>query len=191
MDLRQQTTTSLATSEAAARAQIRTLADQVAIRDLGALYSIAVDDHDIDTVVDCFARDGRFIRAGVSTQGHSDLRAFYATMMDRYVTTLHIPNSHTIAVDTAAGTAAGLLTGQAELALEGRLLLAAYRYTDDYVRIDDRWVFASRDLRFMYNVPFEQMPTSFADSRRIRLPGAPYADADFPETLPSWKAYRS
>ena len=49
--------------------------------------------------------------------------------------------------------------------------MAAYRCDDRYLRDGDRWVFASRELRFMYNVPFEQMPASFADSRRIRLPG--------------------
>lgn len=113
-------------------------------------------------------------------------------MMDRYVTTLHIPNSHVIDVDPAAGTATGLLTGQAELALGNRLLMAAYRYDDRYRRLaDGRWVFAARELRFMYNVPFEQMPTSFADAQRIRLPGSPHTDGDYPETLPTWDSYRS
>ena len=112
-------------------------------------------------------------------------------MMDRYVTTLHIPNSHVIEVDTDAGTATGLLTGQAELALGNRLLMAAYRYDDSYVRDDaGRWTFAARELQFMYNVPFEQMPTSFADRVRIRPPGGPDADGDYPETLPTWTTYR-
>ena len=42
----------------------------------------------------------------------------------------------------------------------------------------------------MYNVPFEQMADSFADSVRIRPPGGPDADGDYPETLPTWTTYR-
>ena len=191
MDLDLATSTTLAGSPEELARQVRTLADKDAIRALGALYSVAVDDHDLATVVRCFAPDGSFGRAGTTYAGHEELRPFYASMMDRYVTTLHIPNSHVIEVDTDAGTATGLLTGQAELALGNRLLMAAYRYDDRYVRDDDgRWTFAARELRFMYNVPFEQMPTSFADSVRIRPPGGPDAAGDYPETLPTWTTYR-
>jgi len=69
--------------------------------------------------------------------------------------------------------------------------MAAYRYDDSYVRdAAGRWVFQARELNFMYNVPFEQMPTSFADSVRIRPPGGPDADGDYPETLPTWTTFR-
>ena len=190
MDLDAATSTTLAGSPDELARQVRTLADKDAIRALGALYSVAVDDHDLSTLVRCFAGDGTFTRAGTTYAGHDELTPFYASMMDRYVTTLHIPNSHVIDVDTEAGTATGLLTGQAELALGNRLLMAAYRYDDRYVREDDRWVFAARELRFMYNVPFEQMPTSFADSKRIRPPEGPHADGDYPESLPTWTTYR-
>jgi len=191
MDLDLATSTLLAGSSEELARQVRTLADKDAIRALGALYSVAVDDHDLATVVRCFAPDGSFSRAGTTYAGHEELRPFYAVMMDRYVTTLHIPNSHVIEVDTVAGTATGLLTGQAELALGSRLMMAAYRYDDSYVRDDaGRWTFAARELRFMYNVSFEQMPTSFADSIRIRPPGGPDAAGDYPETLPTWTTYR-
>ncbi|NJC71869.1 hypothetical protein HC031_19410 [Planosporangium thailandense] len=60
--------------------------------------------------------------------GHDDLRTFYTWMMDRYVTTLHIPNIHVADVDTKSVTATG--TGQAELERESRLLMAANRYDD-------------------------------------------------------------
>ncbi|MBM7516478.1 nuclear transport factor 2 family protein [Nocardioides nitrophenolicus] len=191
MNLDDTTTTILATDETSTRRALRELADKDAIRALGALYSIAVDDHDLATVVRCFADDGSFTRAGTTYAGHAVLREFYAGMMDRYVTTLHIPNSHVIDVDTEAGTATGLLTGQAELALGNQLLMAAYRYDDSYLRLDTgRWVFAARELRFMYNLPVEQMPTGFADARRIRLPGTAPVEGDFPETLPTWSTYR-
>ena len=190
MDLTAATTTALADSATGLAQQVRALADREAIRALGALYSIAVDDHDLETVVRCFHPEGTFARGGVEHVGHEALREFYAQSMDRYTTTLHVPNSHLVEVHSAAGTAKGLLLGQAELALRGRLLMAAYRYHDRYVREQGRWVFSSRTLQFMYNVPFEEMGTSFGDRMRIRAPGAEARSGDYPETLPTWTSYR-
>ena len=184
------TTTTLASSPDEAYRQLREVADKAALVNLSVLYSMAVDDHDLDTVVACFAPDGTFTRLGTTVRGHDDLRAFYGSMMDRYVTTLHTPESHVAVVDVDAGTATGVVNGHGELALGDQLLLAAYRYDDRYVRLDDRWVFASRTIRFMYNVPFEQMATSFADRNRLRVPGTAVAEGDYPETLPTWSTPR-
>lgn len=190
MDLASATTTTLAGTPEEAYLQLREQADTAALANLSALYSIAVDDHDLDTVVACFAPEGTFTRLGNTVTGHAALREFYATMMDRYVTTLHVPNTHLADVDTLAGTATGMVTGHAEVALGSRLLLAAYRYDDRYVRLESRWVFATRTIRFMYNVPFEEMATSFSDSMRMRIPGTDVAAGDYPETLPTWSTYR-
>lgn len=184
------TTTTLAGSPDEAYRQLREVADKAALVNLSVLYSMAIDDHDLDTVVACFAPDGTFTRLGTTVRGHEDLRTFYGSMMDRYVTTLHTPESHVAVVDVDAGTATGVVNGHGELALGDTLLLAAYRYDDRYVRLDDRWVFESRTIRFMYNVPFEQMATSFSDARRLRVPGTPVAEGDYPEALPTWFTYR-
>jgi uncharacterized protein (TIGR02246 family) len=189
MDLHAQTRTTLpATPEDTAR-QVRALADRVALSDLVALYAMALDDHDLPTVLDCFAPDGRFTRFGATAAGPEELRACFTEIMDRYVMTLHVPDTQVASVDTDAGTAHGVTTSHAELALDGRLLVAAFRYEDDYVRRDGRWVFQSRALRFVYTVPVEQMATSFADNRRIRLPGAPHVAADIPESSTTWETY--
>jgi uncharacterized protein (TIGR02246 family) len=184
---RQITTPDLDTPEAIAE-QVRVLTAQSAIRDLAALYSMAVDDHDIEGVLTCFAKDGSFKRAGIPNKGHEALRAFYISMMDRYVTTLHTPHTHTIAVN--GETASGILTGHAELSLQGTLMMTAYRYIDEYVRESGRWVFASRELQSMYVVPFEAMGSSFRDEIRIRWPQTTYQAAAFPETLPTWNSYK-
>jgi hypothetical protein len=184
------TATTLPGSPEEAYRQVRELADKAALVNLSVLYSMAVDDHDLDTVVACFAPDGTFTRLGTTVRGHADLRTFYGSMMDRYVTTLHTPESHVAVVDVDAGTARGVVNGHGELALGDKLLLAAYRYDDRYVRLDDRWVFAARTIRFMYNVPFEEMATSFADRRRLRVPGTPVAEGDYPESLATWSTPR-
>jgi uncharacterized protein (TIGR02246 family) len=168
---------------------VQGLADESAIRNLAALYAMAVDDHDIERVLDCFADDGTFTRAGNTTRGKTDLRAFFITMMDRYVTTLHTPHTHVISA-SSGDTAEGLTTGHAELSLKGTLMMAAYRYSDVYSRVNTRWVFQSRALKFMYVLPFQDMASSFFDTSRIRWPELPYADADFPETSTTWTSYR-
>jgi uncharacterized protein (TIGR02246 family) len=190
MDLAAATTTiDLSKHPEAAAAALQGLIDEVAIRNLAALYAMAVDDHDIERVVECFAADGAFTRAGSTVRGRPDLRAFFVKMMDRYVTTLHTPHSHVIAMD-GADSATGLTTGHAELSFQGTLMMAAYRYDDDYSRVGGRWVFQTRALKFMYVVPFQDMPSAFSGRMRIRWPELPYAEADFPESLPTWTSYR-
>ncbi|MEV0945152.1 nuclear transport factor 2 family protein [Rhodococcus sp. NPDC049939] len=168
--------------------RVTRLEDRARIQDLAAAYAIAVDDHDIDTLVGLFSEDGTFERAGVVSRGHEEIRTFYVRAMGRYSLTLHTPQSNQIAVD--GDRAKGLLTGQAELALDGTLMMAAYRYSDDYVRHDDRWLFASRHLRFLYATPFRDLETAVTTTDRIRWPGTDPQPAEYPETHPTWATYR-
>jgi uncharacterized protein (TIGR02246 family) len=190
MDLHAQTTTPDLTGDLDILArQLQQLTDQAAIRDLGALYVMAVDDHDIERVLDCFAPTGTFTRAGTTTSGHAQLRPFYVAMMERYVTTLHTPHSHIVAL-AGRDAATGLVTGHAELSLDGTLMMAAYRYEDAYVRIGRRWVFRDRSLQFMYVTPFQEMATTFTGTDRIRWPETGFSEADIPERYPTWNTYR-
>src|SRR5574340_1348427 len=54
------------------------------IRDLASRYALAVDDHDIRTVLAMFTNDGTFEVAGRTLRGHREIRAFYIDSMDRY-----------------------------------------------------------------------------------------------------------
>ncbi|RFU19147.1 nuclear transport factor 2 family protein [Geodermatophilus marinus] len=170
--------------------QVGVLAARAAITDLNALYMMAVDDHDIEGVLACFAPDGSFTRLGGTVSGHAALRDFYVGMMDRYVTTLHVPNSHVVRVGDE-NSATGVVTGHAELSLAGTLMMAAFRYPDRYRRVDSQWVFQDRSLRFMYVTPFSEMASTFTGPARIRWPEAPPVEADIPEQLPTWRSYRS
>ncbi|MBI1376610.1 MAG: nuclear transport factor 2 family protein [Frankiales bacterium] len=168
-------------------ATVRELADQQAIRNLSAVYSMAVDGHDLATTLACFTEHGAFERAGVTTAGQDALHSFFTTMMSRYSTTLHTPEMHVITVEQGdPRTASGVATGHAELVLEGTLMLAAYRYDDEYAVEAGRWRFSRRRLRYTYVLPFESMATGFGDTRRIRWPQTPFQEADLPESLPTW-----
>jgi ketosteroid isomerase-like protein len=189
MDYARLTTPPVVTADPAAVASaVQQLLDTEAIRNLLAIYSIARDDNDIESLLACFADDGAFVNSGVRYEGHPALRAHYVGNMDRYRTTLH--TTHTQLVDfTTADAADGVVTGHAELSFGDDLMLAAYRYADRYARVAGRWVIRERRLRFMYAAPFDEMATSFTTPLRMRWRGRePYA-ADFPESSPTWTTY--
>lgn len=174
---------------AALAAQVRRQADRQAIVDLQVLYGRAVDDHDLDTVVGCFTTDGVFERRGVPATGTAELRAAYAGSFDTYVTMLHTAHPGVVQVH-GDGTASGWAHGHAELATRSTLVLASYRYADDYRCEAGRWRFARRSLTFMYAVPADELAGSFGDRRRMRWPRTEPTEADYPESSPTWTAHR-
>lgn len=159
-----------------------------ALSDLVQIYALAVDDGDLETVIDTYQPDGVFIRAGVETVGAAALTSFYATMLAAYRTTLHIAQSQVVAV--RGDVAEGVSTGQAELVLpDDTLLRAAYRYHDEYRRTDGVWRFSRRELRFQYMLTEDEMSSAMGSAHRIRRPGAEPAAADYPETLDTWRRW--
>ena len=189
MDVVSRTTMPPLDSSADLAACVRDLAAQSAIRDLAALYAVAVDDHDLAGVLACFAPDGSFTRAGVRSTGTEELTAFYRKMMGRYRTMLHVTHSHVVQV--RGDHATGLLSGHAELALDDTLMVTAYRYDDSYALVDGRWVFTDRGLCSMYVVPVDELALSFRDDQRIRWPGMEPRTADYPETASTWDTYEA
>lgn len=168
---------------------LRTLLAKDQIRDLAARYSLAVDDHDIESVLATFTDDGVFEVAGKELRGRAELRAFYVDTMDRYHTMLHTPEIHLITVaDTVCAT--GIMTGHAELAVHDTLVMSAFRYRDTYLNVGGNWLFDRRRVSFMYALPFESMGASFRGTKRIRWPQARYLEADYPESAPTWDTYR-
>lgn len=174
---------------AALAAAVRAQQDRQAIADLGVLYARAVDDHDIDTVVGTYTADGVFERRGVAATGAEEIRAAYVASFDTYRTMLHTPHPGVVRLH-GDGTASGWSHGHAELATRRTLVLASFRYEDDYRCEDGRWRFARRSITFMYAVPADRMAESFGSAARMRWPGTEPEDADYPESAPTWDTYR-
>lgn len=187
--------TTVPSRDADPAALVRDLTDRQAIADLGVLYARAVDDHDIDAVVDTYVPDGVFSRRGVAAAGATAIRAAYADSFDTYVTMLHTAHPGVVrlhgAADSDARTATGWSHGHAELATRSTLVLASYRYEDELVRTGGRWRFARRAITFMYAVPADQLADSFGDPLRMRWPRTEPEAGDYPEASPTWSTYRS
>jgi uncharacterized protein (TIGR02246 family) len=179
--IRQTTPASIADPGDAQRAQqlaLQALLDEAAIRNLVSLYAIARDDHDIEAVLQCFAPDGVFISRGREITGHDALREWYLSNMRRNAFSHHIP--HLCVVDfTSPDRASGIVTGNGEFAHPDGLILGAYRWYDDYVKIGGRWVFARRDHKYMYAVPVEKLASLGRDPLRIRMHGTEPIEAEW------------
>lgn len=170
-------------------AAVRAQADRQAIADLGVLYARAVDDHDVDSVLAMYTADGVFDRRGVPATGPEELRAAYVESFETYRTMLHTPHPGVVRLH-GDGTASGWSHGHAELATRRTLVLASFRYEDDYRCVDGRWRFARRSITFMYAVPADRMAESFGSAARMRWPGTEPEEADYPESSPTWTSYR-
>lgn len=171
-------------------AVLRDMRDREAIRDLALLYTRAVDDYDIDAVVDLFTVDGVFDRRGKPAAGREALRSAYGTAMRVNRTMVHTLDSHVVQL-LPGRRGAGWAAGHAELVVDSTLLLAAFRYEDEYRCVDDRWLFARRSLTFQYALPADQMTRGLGHVERIRWPGAAAAAADYPEDLRTWQEFQA
>lgn len=168
--------------------RIRRLEDRAALDELIGRYSIARDTRDLAGLIAFFAPDAEFHRAGAVVRGREELTAFFERSMARYSTTLH--TVHTRNYDWVHDDEVrGLVTGHAELALDGTLVVAAYRYDDVYVRSGEEWLIKTRSLRFMYAAPVDELGMLWRDDQRIRWPGQAPQTADYPEKLASWTSW--
>jgi ketosteroid isomerase-like protein len=174
---------------AALAGAVRAQSDRQAIADLGVLYARAVDDRDIDAVVATYTADGVFERRGVAAAGAAAIRAAYVASFDTYRTMLHTAHPGVVQLH-GDGTASGWSHGHAELATRSTLVLASYRYEDDYRCVEGRWLFARRSITFMYAVPADQLAASFGTVERIRWPRTAPEAGDYPESSPTWTTYR-
>lgn len=167
---------------------LQRLADIQAIQQLGAIYPILVDSHDLDALVNLFAQDGTFLRPGHVYTGREELRQFFDQIIRHYSMTVHSVHSHVVNLALGAKTAVGVQMGHGEVAIEGQRCLAAYRYDDEYRWEEGRWLFASRQQRYEYFSSHEALGSSLAGRQRVRVPGVAPRDAEIPEELPSYLA---
>jgi len=184
VDLTRQTTPPVVgTSPESQQSALQALLDREAIRDLAALYAILRDDHQIDALIQCFAPNGTFVSGGREITGHAALREWYLGNMRRNTFSHHIPHSCVTQLESTT-RASGIVTGTAEFPNPETLIVGSYRWYDDYVKIDGRWVFARRDHKWMFAVPVDELPGLGRDVMRIRVTGAEPREAEWhPESV--------
>lgn len=138
------------------------LADRIALRELVERYAQAVDQRDIDTVVNLFTEDGVLLshlmpgteETPLERRGHDQLRRSMELGLARYTSTTHV--IATQVVDLAGDDASGTTTCLAHHVYAGdesgeRLLVMAICYRDRYRRQHGSWRFAERRLELQWS----------------------------------------
>lgn len=174
-------------------ARIRRLEDREAIRELIGAYGYTIDNRDIDGLAALFCADGVLQSADgvMNAEGRAAIIEMYKGRFAVLGPTFHFTHDQAITLDDAdPDRATGVIASHAEVTRNGETMLAAIRYHDTYRREDGRWRFAKRVLNFFYYTPVVQ----YVDCMKSELRQRAYGDqrpADWPETLATWRRYRS
>jgi len=170
-------------------ARLRRLEDRFAIQDLVAAYCNAIDERDLDRFLSLFTDEAvQRHRDGVMrVDGKAALETYYRQRFAGYGYTYHYPHASTVSFESD-DDATGVVTGHAEMSVDGELVLAAIRYTDRYRRTSGGWRFAERELAFGYYMKLSELPTGFGDSLRKHYRGE-LIPAELPESLATYQAW--
>ena len=162
------------------------------IRDLIARYGMAVDDRDVESLADMFTSDARFGLADgmVANQGRQAVIDFYTERMAAFGPTYHYPHSQVIEFDPdRPGHATGMVNAHAELALDGRTLVTALRYFDEYRVEEGCWRFVERKVAMIYYMDMADLVDGgLTEPDRKRYFGT-VGPSELPESLDTWKQF--
>lgn len=168
----------MTTSQTAALVQELLAREQ--LRDLVARYAMAVDDHDLEAVATMFHPDAVFDRDGHLAHGWDEIAETLGASMRGFRRMLHTPHAAVVEL-VGADVASGDSSGHAELVTSRGVLLAAYRYADEFARHEGRWVFTRRAVRFLYATSAVAYTATLPELDRVRFPGEdPRASAVVP-----------
>jgi uncharacterized protein (TIGR02246 family) len=152
--------------------RVKRLEDRFAIQDLVASYCSTIDERDLPRFLLLFTEDAvmRHRDGVMRLDGKPAIEAYYTTRFAGYGFTFHYPHAVTVTFESP-DEATGLVTGHAEMGVDGQLVLAAIRYTDRYRRVDNAWRFAARELAFGYYMKLSELGEGFKDSLRKHYRG--------------------
>ena len=174
-------------------ARIRRLEDIAAIHDLVGRYGIAMDDRDLAAFPDLFV-DDVLLKSADGVMNARGLSTVTELFRGRFVVlgpSNHFTHDKVITFDDAdPDSARGLVLAHAEMNRNGQAMIAAIRYHDRYRRVGGRWKIAERTLTFFYYVAASEYVDALGAGLKLRQRA--YAEPmppDWPENLPTWKAY--
>lgn len=159
------------------------------IRQLIARYCIEIDNRDLDKVAALFTEDA-VVKSGdgvMHAEGVDNVIEQYRGRFTVLGAGAHY--MHDISIDELGETEArARVSGHAELWRKGQMMVAGLRYNDRFRKTEAGWRFAEREILYLYYVPLKDYPGILGSADRNHAYDTPQP-ADFPEKLPSWKAY--
>ena len=126
--------------------------DEMALRNLMARYSDAVNRVDADAWIATWAEDAVWNLLGNPVSGKDNILALWKQMMSSFEFALMLPSTCLFEVDGNTASGHWYLTEYTRDP-EGAASTVLSRYTDTYTRKEGQWLFQSRDYSFIYNGP--------------------------------------
>ena len=171
-------------------ARVEKLEARAEIAELVSAYAIACDDHDMPRLMSLFTEDAVLetpsgLMHAVGKPAINDL--FIATFKIRGPA-FHWTHDHFVRFDRGPNEASGLVLAHAETSPNNEVSLAAMRYQDVYRHEAGRWLFARRQINFLYYVPAKDFTQSLITANRITVSGRSLP-ADYPEQTAAWQAF--
>ena len=131
------------------------LADRLAIRELVDAYAHCADRRDAQGQKSLFTEDTRFA-VYMEGQGSEPTQVLHGREaltpvfddLNRYQATMHFNGQSTVALDGDRATGESYCIAHHLFTDDGerRLMVAWLRYEDTFVKVDDAWLFAERNL---------------------------------------------
>ena len=122
------------------------------ISELVSAYAIACDEHDIDRLKTLFSLDAVLDSPSklLVANGRDEILAMYVRIFKIRGPGYHWTHDHFVNFDpTNPDRATGLVLSHAETCPNHEVSLSAMRYEDEYCKMDGRWVFQKRILKFL------------------------------------------
>jgi len=134
---------------------VRNLWDREQIRELTYAYGLAIEAQDAARMASLFTADGAvdFTSLGRGVmRGHAEIMAFYRSLWALDVKPFF--TNHVIEVD--GDRASGICSFENRARRGTQSIIGAGRLHDTYMRVEERWKFASRRVEVFYFVPLAQ-----------------------------------
>ena len=167
-------------AEESVERRIARLETRAEIAELLARYAFLIDDHEFEALGELFAPDARFGSPGRTHAGREAIVANYRALGEVYPVTLHEARGFVLEF-LDEDHARGQVMGFSEQASSGSTVVTSFRYDDEYVRLNGRWRFASRQVRTLYAMTHAELASGgLAWELRKRWPHRAPAPAELP-----------
>jgi ketosteroid isomerase-like protein len=131
------------------------------IGDLLAAYCSTIDAKNAAALGALFAEQAHF----GDLRGRQAIVDFFAGWMTEWGSSFHYPHAMTLDF-TSDDLATGAVTGHAEQRKGDEVWVMAIRYSDEYRREGGRWLFARRDVGYVYRLQAQDYARFFGEVRR-------------------------
>ncbi len=171
--------------------RIERIESRIAIEELHSHYAIACDEHDMSQLVALFIEGAVFDSPSgfMRARGRAEIHDMFVALFRIRGPGYHWTHDAVIRFDNESNDrATGTVLSHAETTPNGIVSLAGMKYDDNYQRVNGKWLFSKRVIKFLYYVPAEKYSQGLNSPKRLFV-NDEWLNADYPEQLDAWQAF--